>query len=253
MKPYQPGLVSFIIPTLPRNKFQSLKTLVKTRYLWDECVRDLKANVSLPNEVILVINGDEDVDFVAKAKSHKAVDKYLIASQNTGVPRGWNLGAHMAEGEYLCFVNDDVEVGPQAIERLVEVLNQPGVGEVGPAGTGWYKKTPGPHVGMEKIEPADNISGFLFLVKREVYDQVGGFDDAYTPALMEEIDFSFAVRDQGLSCLVVPGLDIQHHHIGGASSTNKPFVCLGREYWREEVTARNQEYFEQKWQKFWKD
>ena len=241
MASYKPGLVSIIIPTIPRKKLESLKTLVKKRFLLEDCLRELKKNVTLEHEIILLVNGEEDPKFVGHCRALGA-DKSIVTSTNCGVPRAWNMGAQMA-----------VEVGPGGLEGLLEVLKDPSVGEVGPSGNDWYRKKPGVSRGLTQIEEAEVISGFLFMTKRTVFDQVGGFDPWYTPAFMEEIDYSFAVRGAGHRCLVVPGLDIQHHHISGASSTNRPIRCLGQDYDRWEITFRNQAHFEEKWAHLWND
>ena len=56
-------------------------------------------------------------------------------TQNAGVARGWNIGAHMALGEFLVFVNEDVVVGPGCIDGLVWCLQaRPAIGMVGPRG-----------------------------------------------------------------------------------------------------------------------
>ena len=47
---------------------------------------------------------------------------------------------------------------------------------------------------------------------------------------MEEIDFSFAIRNTGYKCIVDPSINAIHHHISGASSTNKPIEALGEIY-----------------------
>src|SRR3989339_1277981 len=124
MASYKPGLVSIIIPTIPRKKLESLKTLVKKRFLLEDCLRELKKNVTLEHEIILLVNGEEDPKFVGHCRALGA-DKSIVTSTNCGVPRAWNMGAQMAEGEYLCWVNDDVEVGPGGLEGLLAVLKDP--------------------------------------------------------------------------------------------------------------------------------
>lgn len=252
MGTYRNGLVSIIIPTISRSKMSSLKTLIKTRYLLKDCVRDIRKNVKIPYETIVVCNSHEDKKLVNFVTSSTKIDKYCINSINVGVPRGWNIGAEMAQGEYLCFANDDVEIGERTIEKMIEVLQQEKIGEVGPKGGQWFRKEAGERVGLKNIEEADEISGWLFMIKRTVFDLVGGFDIAYTPALCEEIDISFAIRKAGYKCLVIPGLDAKHHHISGASSTNRSIKALDIEMGRKELTARNRAYFEQKWSNFWK-
>jgi GT2 family glycosyltransferase len=244
-------LVSLIIPTLSRSKLTSLKTLVRNRFLLKDTIAAIKRNVHCRYEIIVVCNEVEHHGFIQSITGNRDIDKFCLNSVNIGVPRSWNMGAQLAEGEFLCYVNDDVEIGIGDIERMVDVISQPDVGEVGPRGTKWFRQEPGPYVGEREITEADAISGWLFMIKRSAFDAVGGFDIAYTPAFCEEIDISFAIRAAGYRCLVIPGLKAVHHHISGASSTNRPLKAFGMEIGREELTARNRAYFEKKWERFW--
>ena len=80
----------------------------------------------------------------------------------------------------------------------------------------------------------------------------GGIDNFYSPAFMEEIDLSFAIRNAGYKCMVDPSIEAEHHHISGASSTNQPINAMGNSISREELTSRNRAYFEIKWENYWK-
>ena len=81
------------------------------------------------------------------------------------------------------------------------------------------------------------------MTKTSIFYEIGGIDNFYSPAFMEEIDFSFAIRN-GYKCIVDPSINAIHHHISGASSTNKPIEALGESIQREELTQRNRIYFE---------
>lgn len=251
MNTYKKGMVSIIIPSMTRSKWSSFKTAIKRRYLLRDTINDIINNVKCPYEIIVICNSYEDKKLVDYIVTNKNINKFCLNSVNVGVPRAWNMGAELAQGEFLCFANDDVEIGENSLEELIKVLSAHGIGQVGPMGTKWHRTSPGEYVGSQKIEEADAISGWLFVIKRQVFDQVGGFDIAYTPALCEEIDISFAIRNAGYKCLVVPGLNAKHHHISGASSTNRPLKALDIEIGRDELTARNKAYFEKKWSVFW--
>jgi GT2 family glycosyltransferase len=158
------------------------------------------------------------------------------------------MGAMLAEGEYLCYSNDDVEVGPGAVETLVQVLKEnDDVGEVGPKGGRWEADGSGERLGLKKIEEVDEVSGFFFVLKRKVFDEVGGFDVAYTPALFEEIDMSFRVRSLGYRCFVVPHLNIRHHPRYGISDNDEPISFLNRTISKRELQERNKKIFAEKW------
>ena len=247
-----PDKVSIIIPTITRNKFQDLKTFIKKRFLINDCLNSIQKNVSESFEVIVICNSSSDRNLIDLINNHKVVNQWSINKTNIGVPRSWNQGAQLATGEYLCFMNDDVELGKDAITKMKTWLNDDKIGQVGPKGTEWRRKEPGKYLGLNKPETVDAISGWLFMTKTSIFRNVGGIDIYYTPAFMEEIDFSFAIRNTGYKCIVDPSINAIHHHISGASSTNKPIEALGESIQREELTQRNRIYFEKKWDKFWK-
>ncbi|MBX9811960.1 MAG: glycosyltransferase [Burkholderiales bacterium] len=238
--------VSFIIPVLHLKRPVNPSRFFMPRYTVKEVLDDLERNVALPREVIVVCNS-RDPDLLKLVTKHPRVDKYCLNSVNVGVARAWNMGAQMAEGEALCFVNDDVAVGAGSMEALFEVLAQDDVGQVGPRGAKWVNGTHDRFVGEASIEEADAISGFLFMIKDAVFRQVGGFDVFYSPAGFEEIDMSFAIRKAGKKCLVVPGLSIQHHHHHGVSAYRSEIKYLSKSIDTQTLHERNRAYFMKKW------
>ncbi len=239
--------VSFIIPVLHLKRPLNKARFFMPRHTLPDVLRDLHDNVTLPHEVIVVCNGQDQelVDFVS---SHSQIHKYCLNSVNVGVARSWNMGAEMAEGDALCFVNDDVEVGKGGAEKLFEVLTgSEDVGQVGPMGALWNGAEHLRFVGETMVEEADAVSGFLFMLRTKAFRQAGGFDPAYSPAGFEEIDMSYTLRKQGWKCLVVPGLDIKHHHHHGVSNYRSRVAYLGKEIDTEELHLRNKAYFMNKW------
>ena len=183
-----------------------------------DVLNDISENVSTDHEIIVIANSRDKslIDFVT---TDSRITKYVLNSVNPGVARSWNIGAEMSEGEYLCFVSDDVRVGKNSIEQLVQALDtRPDVDEVGPRGDLYENGNSLRFVGITEPEYTDVISGFLFLVRDAAYWNVGGFDVSYTPAGCEEIDFSFAIRKAGGKCLVLPNLDITHNEYHGVSA-----------------------------------
>jgi GT2 family glycosyltransferase len=251
-------LVSIIVPVLrlERGIAERAAHLFRPARGLRELVRDLEQRVTLPYELIVVCNNPQDealVDFIrAHHRSGPAaaggIRKFCVNSVNVGVPRAWNQGAMLAEGEYLCFSNDDVEVGANGLEPLIEILRaRADAGQAGPRGGLWDRGGSGPRVGLEKIEEAEEISGFFFVLKRSVFDEVGGFDVNYTPAWFEEIDMSFRVRSRGYRCLVVPQANVRHHPHYGVSSNDAPIEYFHRFIRAQELFARNRDYFHRRW------
>jgi GT2 family glycosyltransferase len=127
--------------------------------------------------------------------------------QNVGVAAGWNAAARAASGNLLAFANDDVSLGAESLSALADVLiGHPDVGIVGPEAVS-AGVLPAPDAGqlVGGGVVAEAVLGALLMVRRADYDAVGGFDEAYTPCLWEEIDFAYAVRSRlGLRCVAVP-------------------------------------------------
>ena len=175
---------------------------------------------------------------------------------NRGVPRAWNAAAREARGDVLCFVNDDVSLGTGALGQLHDALaDHPEAGVVGPVGTDWDLEQ-GRHLstvetgGLARgeLKECNVVSGFLFATPRSIFERAGGFDEAYTPCLFEEVDYSTTVRRSlGYRCFAVAGVPVEH--VFGFSHANplqrirfdNRFALKG---W---VAKRNRHRFRRKW------
>jgi len=220
--------------------------------LLEEAVASVVDTVESSYEIIVVSNS-EDQELRERIQRLNAVDRWCLNSHNAGVARGWNIGAQLALGEYLCFMNQDVVVGPGCIDMLVGVLAaHHTIGMAGPEGTLW-EVTPldtacgapvGPSAG---VVDCDAVSGFLFVLRADLYDLVGGFDRAYLPCLYEEIDMSFRVRQHGFRCVVLGGLDYEHPWGISKGNTWCRVSYLGREDRLRTIRDRNRRRFVARW------
>lgn len=239
--------VSIIIPVLHITRPLNKKRFFMPRYTIREVLCDLNQNVKMPHEVIVVCNGQDPglIDFV---RSHESIHKSCINSVNVGVARSWNIGAQLADGEVLCYLNDDVAVGEGSLESLCEqLLADPTVGEIGPAGSFWRNCQHDRFVESAEPVEADVISGFCFLLRSSTFHELGGFDVNFSPAGCEEIDFSYRIRRAGMKCLVDPRVSIKHYHHHGVSAQKVEIEYLGKKIDTDALHQRNSAYFRKKW------
>jgi GT2 family glycosyltransferase len=83
-------------------------------------------------EVIVVDNGSS-VDYTSQWSKKYPQFKFIRSELNLGFAGGNNIGIKDAAGEYLFLVNNDTELTPGLIEKLVSVLDEhPEVGMVSP-------------------------------------------------------------------------------------------------------------------------
>jgi GT2 family glycosyltransferase len=211
-----------------------------------------RALAGLRGELVVALNG-VTVDDAAVPEEARTVDLGV----NRGVSVGWNRAAEQANGEILCFANDDVALGPGSLRLLAEaLLRQPEAGVVGPVGTHWDLEIGRhlewldlSHLNAGEVEESEVISGFLFATRRQTFEKVGGFDEFYAPCSWEEVDFCTAVRRRlGLRCYAVAGV-LQEHQFR-ISAPQRPWARIrydGRSESLWSIHRRNKRHFLAKW------
>jgi len=171
------------------------------------CVESLKA--CYPDvEVVLVQNG--------KHFDCPKADKVIQLEMNVGFSAGVNRGVMETSGELLLLLNNDTVVEKGLLEKLEKELDNPDVGVVGPYSNeakypqGNYES----HAVPSLTQDLDTLSGFCMLMRKDLFECVGGFDPRLTT--FEDDDFCLKVRQQfRLKCRVVGGTWL--HHSGHSS------------------------------------
>ena len=151
---------------------------------------------------------------------------------NSGFLRSCNNAAKSALGRHIVFLNNDTAVQPDWLAPLVHLADaDPLVGLVGAkllntdgtvqeaGGTvlrnGWGlpygagRDPAAPEVNF--VRDVDVAVGACILVRREAFEQAGGFDDRYAPAFYEEFDLAFTLRDRGWRVVYQPASAVVHH------------------------------------------
>ena len=67
------------------------------------------------------------------------------------------------------------------------------------------------------LREVDFCSAALLLVRREVFEKLGGFDDRFAPAYYEDTDLCMGVRRLGYRVVYQPGATVRHHEFGSSS------------------------------------
>jgi GT2 family glycosyltransferase len=181
---------------------------------------------------------------------------------NRGVSPGWNAAAAAASGTVLVFANDDLALGPRSLRLLHDVLvGHPEAGVVGPDGTLWDLTVPKHLEWLDltgraagDIERCDVVAGFLFAMRRETWERLGGFDEAYAPCSMEDVDLCTDVRLRlGLENFAVAGVETEHEYGISVTRPWKRISHNGRTEFLRTVHVRNVRHFKSKWKGFAND
>ena len=105
-------LVSIIIPAF--NHKEALET----------CLKSIEAQTYSNLEIIVVDDGSTDGTEVAFASQSSTHPYRFVRQENRGAPAARNAGAQMANGTFLIFVDADVTLQKDAIERMVMALEE---------------------------------------------------------------------------------------------------------------------------------
>jgi hypothetical protein len=193
-------------------------------------------------EVIVVDNDSSDGTTAVIEASFPNV-KLIRAGANLGFSAGNNLGAGEAGGDVLVFINPDIVVSDNWLEPLISpLLDDEHIGLTTPKilllrqpntinTTGNYVHYTGFGVLRGWLAPADtltvggdvmSISGAAFAIRRSLYENLGGFDEAFFPAYAEDTDLSWRAHLLGYSCRYAPE-SIVYHDYTRQFSPNKIF------------------------------
>ncbi len=205
----------------------------------------------LEGELVVALNG-----ISAPSAGVPAAAGTIDLGENRGVSPGWNAAAAAARGTVLVFCNDDVVLGPGSLRLLYDALMEhEEAGVVGPDGTLWDLSVPkhlerlnlvGRPAGS--LEACEVVSGYLFAMRASVWEELGGFDEAYAPCTWEEVDLCTDARLRlGLQCYAVAGVEVEHEY---GISVTRPWKRIrhnGRSEFLRSIHVRNERHFKRKW------
>jgi N-acetylglucosaminyl-diphospho-decaprenol L-rhamnosyltransferase len=215
----------------------------------DDLARSL-ATAGSGVELVVVDNGTDQSRSRAVTEEHGA--RLVVAGANLGYGGAANLGAVGAQAPWLLVCNSDLVWQPGSLDALVAAAEAaPHVGSAGPAllnpdGTVYPSARELPsltqgvgHALLVRVWPANPwtrayqarqqtvgdaraagwLSGACLLLRREAFEQVGGFDRGYF-MFFEDVDLGERLGRAGWTNLYVPAARVTH--IGGTSWRSRP-------------------------------
>jgi GT2 family glycosyltransferase len=223
------------------------------------CIESIIHKTNHPEyELILVDNASQDETpqyFKELANSNSNI-LAIMNDTNEGFARGNNIGASRASGEYLVFLNNDTVVTKGWLQKLVDYLQDPKVGLVGPVTNSSGNETR-IKVNYEDLEGMDEFAyqytksrqgetfeldmlPFLCVaLRREVYEEIGPLDEQFGVGMFEDDDYALRVKQHAYK--IICAEDVFVHHWGQAS-----FSLLGHVRYRN-LFEENRNKFESKW------
>jgi GT2 family glycosyltransferase/glycosyltransferase involved in cell wall biosynthesis len=164
--------------------------------------------------------------------------------ENLGFVKGVNEGVKHARGDYIFLLNDDALLTEGSLESLFRMIcpwEKTKIGVVGgkictldnkiqdAGGILWrdgaaaeYCKGRNPEVGAANFVREPNyVSGAAFMTPRKLFNELGGFDEDYSPGYGEESDYCCRVRKAGYKVVYEPRAKIVHYEYGSSNGSTE--------------------------------
>ncbi|MGQ5711037.1 glycosyltransferase family 2 protein [Desulforudis sp. DRI-14] len=219
---------------------------------YDDAVESIRSLLgsTLATEIVLVDNGSTDGSYERLQEHFAGYHIYFIRNKaNYGFARGVNIGIKFAlskGAEYIFLLNNDAVVSVTCLERLYVALQENDrAGMAGPRiyyyscpnkvwqGGGYFNKVKSGVVVPDKNKLDDDLkvcstevtflTGCAMLIKQEVFQRVGFFDEDYY-FYYEDVDFCLRTIRMGFKLLYVPTAKAWHKIEDIARDRSSPFV-----------------------------
>ncbi|WP_338552281.1 glycosyltransferase family 2 protein [Paenibacillus sp. KS-LC4] len=234
---------SIIIPSY--NQLQYLKM----------CIESIMDHTDLAYEIIVIDNASTDGTGSYLSQLDGQV-RYRILSENFGFAGAVNRGMMMAKGTMMLILNNDTLVTDNWLDNMIACLDSnPQIGMVGPVTNyiGGEQLIEVPYTNVADMpdfarlnnvpdarrwQQVDRLTGFCLLLRRELWEKIGYFDEGFEIGNFEDDDYNIRVKLLGYSLVIARDSFI--HHFGSVS-----IKALGAQL--EEVNNRNLQHYMNKW------
>ncbi|MEL6776098.1 MAG: glycosyltransferase [Cyanobacteria bacterium J06597_16] len=181
------------------------------------CLASIKTSLRPPDDVIVVADGETDRSWQV-AEDFGA--RVIRLSESGGPARARNIGAKIAQGNILFFIDADVTLHPETLSVVEQLfLQSPTTSAV----IGSYDDAPGAsnflsqyknlfhhYTHQVSSEAATTFWGACGAIDRSIFQAIGGFDEKYTDPCIEDIELGYRLQAAGYSIRLCKHLQVKH-------------------------------------------
>jgi GT2 family glycosyltransferase len=242
-------LVSIVIPTASKKKVTDSGDGDEWYLL--NCVRSIRQMSTYKKIEIVVVDNNDMPLALREAIEHYDVTR-VTYTRTFNLSAKMNLGAAHAKGDYVVFLNDDIEViTPDWIEGMLEHAQDKQVGAVGVnllypsgqiqhAGVIWTYVGPDHLFHNEKLSATDRyapahlpreqlaVTGACVMIKMSDYHLVGGWNETM-PLNYNDIDLCLKLVAQGRRSIYTPYVKLRHFESVSQTSDDRKVASIQRE------------------------
>ena len=254
----------------------------RSHALVNACLRSLLEGSIVPDEIVVVDNEGSHGALLPELAADERIRLHVVPG-NPGYAASCNTGASLTDGDVLLFLNADVTLPADCLERCLEALREPGVGIVTPRlvrpdgrlDHACHRGLPTPaaslayKLGLHRLVPRSRLlgrytmawldpatdhdveacSGAFLLIERHDLDAVGGWDERYR-FYAEDLDLCLRVGQAGRRVRDLGTVRATHvkgafSHHGSADAALDPEQLAVKRWVEREIIASHRLFFEE--------
>lgn len=212
------------------------------------CLSSLGGEVTAGVPIVVVDNGSNDgtAEFLAAQQGITVVRN----AENLGCAAAWNQGVNATTAEWVVLLNNDVLVTEGWLSGLLTFAQRLHADLISPAfreGELNYELAPYARefvARMRNVTRWGTANGICFMVRRRVFETIGGFDENFRIGQFEDSDFFLRARQAGFRSATTGAAFI--HHFGSVTQN-----AVRRDNRERPYEAENRAYFRKKWRLGW--
>lgn len=225
------------------------------------CLKSIIENSGDKINYEIIIANDCSTDLTTQIEKVVKNIKVITTTKNLRFLKNCNNAAKHARGKYILFLNNDTQVQENWLLPLVELIEKDDkTGTVGSkliyengmlqeaGGIFWNDASAWNYGKMSDsslpeynyVKEVDYISGAALMIKKSLWDKLGGFDEEFAPAYCEDADICFSIRKMGYKVMYQPASVVVHFE-GISNGTD---VSEGQKQYQ----VVNQKKFFEKWE-----
>lgn len=199
------------------------------------CLESILKHADVSYQLVIVDNNSTDQTPQLLERLQNAI--VIRNDSNLGFVKAVNIGASAATGQQLLLLNNDALLEKGTLSYALEtLLKEPEAGAVGAKiklldgslqeagsiiwsdgsclGYGRGKQPESPEFMYQR--DVDYCSGAFLLFRKSDFDNLGGFDESFSPAYYEESDFCVRLRQSGRRIVYQPKAQITHYEFASS-------------------------------------
>ena len=126
-----------------------------------------------------------------------------------GVAANRNNGAQHAQNKWLVFTDDDCRPKEEWLSAYRETAER-GDAKVLEGKTVTERERPGPGWTAPVNRTGGKLWSCNFAIRRRAYEEIGGFDERYPGAGVEDVDFRIRIQNRSIAIRFVPDATVHH-------------------------------------------